>query len=254
MQTIRFKTKPRSWSGYTPKPNNKLKYLNANFVRFHSHGEIENDNSFINCVTIAKNNPNTTYTLWTKRAEIVDRVKAQLKAEDKEFPSNLQLIYSNPVVGVPMSKPPRNFHGVFNVFPKSADKIKSNINCEGRCIECRVCYSDKLHDVKVINEIQKGREMEVGDIVCGGCYSDKHINQYRKTITKPFNNNSYWLHDGVRTIEELNEHVHTTIGQGKMTQINSINTNTTTNPYCIKMMQTARKIQKARRGYESRNS
>ena len=241
MQTIQFKTKPRNWSGYTPKPNNKLKYLNANFVRFHSHGEIENDNSFINCVTIAKNNPNTTYTLWTKRAEIVDRVKAQLKAEDKEFPSNLQLIYSNPVVGVPMSKPPRNFHGVFNVFPKGVDKTKNNINCEGKCIECRVCYSDKLHDVKVINEIQKGKEMQVGDIVCGGCYSDKHINQYRKTITKPFNNNSYWLHDGVRTIEELNEHVHTTIGQGKMTQINSINTNTTTNPYCIKMMQTARK-------------
>lgn len=230
MNIITFKNARRPKSEYVT--TKSLYHLTSNFARFHSHGEIENDYTLYNLVTIARHHTDTKFTLWTKRADIVARVKAKIK----QFPSNIRLIYSNPVVGVPMSKPPKNFHGVFNVFPKGVDEAKNNINCKGKCIECRVCYSDKLHDVKVINEIQKGKPMKQGDIVCKGCYSDKHIDQYRKTITKPFENNSYWLHEGIRNIDELNRYVHITDGQGKMAGIKSINTNTRTNPYCQKMI------------------
>jgi uncharacterized protein YlzI (FlbEa/FlbD family) len=103
--------------------------LNASYVRFNGHGELINPAHFDNIVRIAQKNPETTFTLWTKRASIVRAYGA--------VPDNLILIFSNPridrVIGVP-----RAFHKVFNNVDKGSD-IKQN--CTGRkCMDCLLCY------------------------------------------------------------------------------------------------------------------
>ena len=113
-------------------PRQYLPICPSNVGRFHSHGELINSNHLYNIINICLNQPMTTFTLWTKRKNIVTRV---LKNVDK--PKNLILIYSNPYVDKLDVKLPKHFDKVFN----NVSSRTSDVNCDRKCLECMKCYT-----------------------------------------------------------------------------------------------------------------
>ena len=83
-------------------------------------------------MNICLNQPMTTFTLWTKRSNIVSRV---LKNRDK--PKNLILVYSNKYIDKLDIKLPKHFDKVFN----NVSSRTNDVNCEGKCLECMKCYT-----------------------------------------------------------------------------------------------------------------
>ena len=150
------------------------------YFRFSSHGELINLNHLENLNNICLKNPKTTFTLWSKRFDIVKKF-----FDNNEKPSNLILIYSNPVLNKPLEKLPKYFDKTFNNIVKLSYKdyynqktmfidkkditkdfksnIKkdyetyknnfdkdNNINCFQKCINCLLCYTQ--NNVKTIIE------------------------------------------------------------------------------------------------------
>ena len=150
------------------------------YFRFSSHGELINLNHLENLNNICLKNPKTTFTLWSKRFDIVKKF-----FDNNEKPSNLILIYSNPVLNKPLEKLPKYFDKTFNNIVKLSYKdyynqntmfiskkditkdLKSNIkndyesyknnfdknnniNCFQKCIDCLLCYTK--NNVKTIIE------------------------------------------------------------------------------------------------------
>ena len=101
-------------------------------ARFNVHVELINEDHFKNIINICKNQPNTTFTLWTKRKHIVNKV-----CKTKKIPSNLIMVYSNKVVDSIMKEVPKHFDKVFNNVSNDSDKV----NCKGKCIDCMMCYT-----------------------------------------------------------------------------------------------------------------
>ena len=118
--------------------------ISDDIARFDSYGELINMIHFINYLYIAAGNPHTTFTLWTKRLDIVQEV---LLTRTK--PDNLILIYSSPVVDK-QADLPAGFNKVFTSYTRGGAQ---NINCHGACNTCRLCYSH--NDTVNINEIIK---------------------------------------------------------------------------------------------------
>lgn len=120
-------------------------------IRIHSFGEIINRVHFNNIMKLVFFNPQTHFSMWTKRVGII----REYLDEGWIIPKNLKLIYSNPKVDMEMDTIPDGFHSVFNVFTSSF--IKGNgigINCGGKsCKDCMLCYT--FNDVTVINEKKK---------------------------------------------------------------------------------------------------
>lgn len=115
-------------------------------VRFSSFGELENDIHLVNLLNIAIKNPQSHFTLWTKRANIVRQVLSR-----REKPANLTLIYSSPALNV-QAKRPSFFDKVFTVYQsKHANDNSVEINCGAKsCDGCRICYSD--NEIIYVNE------------------------------------------------------------------------------------------------------
>ena len=153
------------------------------YFRFSSHGELINLNHLENLNNICLKNPKTTFTLWSKRFDIVKKF-----FDNNEKPSNLILIYSNPVLNKPLEKLPKYFDKTFNNVIKLSYKdfynqkimfidkkdinktlranIKkdyetyknnfekdNNINCFQKCKDCLICYT--FNNVKTIIEKAK---------------------------------------------------------------------------------------------------
>ena len=153
------------------------------YFRFSSHGELINLNHLENLNNICLKNPKTTFTLWSKRFDIVKKF-----FDNNEKPSNLILIYSNPVLNKPLEKLPKYFDKTFNnviklsykdfynqktifidkkdinktlranikkdyeIYKNNFDK-DNNINCFQKCKDCLVCYT--FNNVKTIIEKAK---------------------------------------------------------------------------------------------------
>jgi hypothetical protein len=97
-----------------------------------------------NFYRIAERNPGTTFSLWTKRRDLIRNGRAA--------PANFILIYSNPSLSKIMHKVPALFHKVFNNVP--AD-FAGAANCTGqKCVECRICYTPGGENV-VIEHVKK---------------------------------------------------------------------------------------------------
>jgi len=112
-------------------PVDRMPYINAAIFRFHGHGELINSVHLENIYRIAEKNPATTFTLWTKRRDLIRTGRAR--------PDNFILIYSNPSLDKVMATPPARFDKVFNNVP--AD-YAGPANCTGqKCIDCRICYT-----------------------------------------------------------------------------------------------------------------
>ena len=110
-------------------------------TRFHSFGEIINGIHFQNFLKIAKLNPDTTFSLMTKRYDIV-----------MKYPKLNNIIYiaSSPLINIPISdkKILEYFDKIFTVY----DKENIEITCgHNDCLHCLKCYN-KSGDKK-INEL-----------------------------------------------------------------------------------------------------
>ena len=116
----------------------------SNIARFNGHGELVNAKHLENLFRICENQPKTTFSLWTKKKELVVRA---LKKRSK--PENMILIYSNPYPNT-IAPLPTYFDKTFNNV--TFDSLK--INCNMKCVECMMCY-DKTDKTKTIVEIVK---------------------------------------------------------------------------------------------------
>ena len=125
-------------SEYLPKPPNAL------YVRFSAHGELINLNHTINLFKICGLSPNTTFTLWTKRMNLVWKAIKQIGK-----PSNLILVYSAMGLDVETTVP-KYFDKVFIVQTKKNDKT----NCFGGCIDCLKCYTKTDTTTHIYEEIK----------------------------------------------------------------------------------------------------
>ena len=150
------------------------------YFRFSSHGELINLNHLQNLNNICLKNQKTSFTLWTKRFDLIKKFYDKNKK-----PSNLILIYSNPKLDKPLEKMPKYFDKTFNniiklslknylnqktmFIPKNEitkelkTKIKNDyeiyknnfnknnkVNCYQKCIDCLKCYTK--NNIKVIIE------------------------------------------------------------------------------------------------------
>ena len=120
-----------------PITTRQIPVINARYFRFHGHGELINKQHLENFYLIAEANPQTTFTLWTKRQALIRTARQK--------PGNMILIYSNPRLDRIMTKAPKAFDKVFNNVPKG---YEGAANCTGqKCIECLACYTHGGIDV-----------------------------------------------------------------------------------------------------------
>ena len=104
------------------------------YVRFSAHGDLINEIHIDNLMKIAAAYPDIFFALWSKRVTIV---RAYFKTH--KIPSNLQLVWSNPVVNKVVDIPPAPFHRVFNNVSHKGYKE----NCTGqKCKDCLLCYTN----------------------------------------------------------------------------------------------------------------
>ena len=135
-------------------PKEELPYVNAEFCRLESHGDLINETHLENYVNLCKKNRHAKFSLWTKQWHIVENYFATHKA-----PKNLTIIFSSLMVNKQMDIQKYKDMGlkckVFTVYDKKYLKEHKDvvINCGARsCITCQKCYTSKE---EVINEIQK---------------------------------------------------------------------------------------------------
>jgi hypothetical protein len=121
----------------------EIPIINKLYFRFNSFGDLINKIHLINLMRIVKKNPNTTFTLWTKRIHLV---KGMIK------PNNFILIYSNPIMDNKDIKIPNKiFDKIFNVYSKKyAQENNIQINCKQSCLDCLICYTH--NSINIINE------------------------------------------------------------------------------------------------------
>ena len=116
-----------------------LPIINSAFFRFNAHGELALDKkqgtiNLENYVNIAIKNPHCTFSLWTKRFDIIKPY-----FDNHEKPKNLILIYSSPLTNHIMTKVPKHFDKTFNTVVET-DFVEKQ-NCTGqKCKDCLLCY------------------------------------------------------------------------------------------------------------------
>ena len=135
-------------------PKEELPYVNAEFCRLESHGDLINETHLENYVNLCKKNRHAKFSLWTKQWHIVENYFTTHKA-----PKNLTIIFSSLMVNKQMDIQKYKDMGlkckVFTVYDKKYLKEHKDviINCGARsCLTCQKCYTSKE---EVINEIQK---------------------------------------------------------------------------------------------------
>ena len=127
----------------------ELPYYNSAIFRLEAFGDLINKTHLLNYVRIAEKNPQTTFTLWTKRRFLADQL-----FDKYPKPSNFKLIYSSIMIDQPV-EPGDHADKSFTVYSKPFIKEHSiKINCGSRdCMGCRLCYTD--NEVNHINEVLK---------------------------------------------------------------------------------------------------
>ena len=123
----------------------ELPVINHRYFRFESHGDLGSLIHLQNLINIAKYNPNTRFTLWTKMYKLAEK---GFKKYGK--PKNFTVVYSSLMIDKPLDIKKFNFADkIFTVFSKENNKVK--INCgDKKCIDCQTCYAKTR--TKYINE------------------------------------------------------------------------------------------------------
>jgi hypothetical protein len=113
--------------------NNDIPIINNKYVRLHSFGELYNLNHLMNFISIANKNIDTTFTLFTKRLNLIKEV-------ENLIPKNMIIIASSMHLNIPLNKEdiPERVNKVFTVYDK---KSEVTINCSQACSSCMKCYN-----------------------------------------------------------------------------------------------------------------
>jgi hypothetical protein len=140
----------------TNRPLQNIPKTNAKFFRLSAEGDLHNEQHFLNFMLIARANPKTHFTLWTKREDIVMAVLAK-----HPKPRNLHLIKSSFMMNRPDPRP-AGFDKVFTVYtPEYIKEHHVKINCGAKsCMSCKLCYTNNA--VHTINERLKPGSRLVG--------------------------------------------------------------------------------------------
>ena len=125
-------------------PIQYLPKFNSIAVRFNAHGELINQTHLINLFNICKANLRVTFTLWTKRTDILKKV---LRTHKK--PKNIILIFSNSKLDAPI-KPSKIYDKTFNYVTSQT----SEINCFKDCFNCMKCYDQSDPDEIITEHIK----------------------------------------------------------------------------------------------------
>ena len=135
-------------------PEDNIPFINVKYFRFQSHGELINTNHLLNLVNICIKNHHTTFTLWTKRKDLILEY-----GKYNTFPDNLILVYSSSKLD-DKSKLPKHFNKVFTVFSKPYRYI----NCHGACKDCLKCYTKNktIYINEVVKKYAKHKEVKNG--------------------------------------------------------------------------------------------
>jgi len=108
------------------------------YVRLLSHGELDNLTQLYNFQKIALLNPETHFTMWTKRVDLIE------KADFLEPASNLRIIASSPYIGIKAEVDHSRIDGVFTVYQKG-EVPEDSFHCAGKkCATCMHCYTSRL--------------------------------------------------------------------------------------------------------------
>ena len=137
-------------------PKRELPFVNAQYCRFESHGDLINETHLENYLRICKHNPSTKFSLWTKMYKLCYKYFSTHKP-----PKNFTLIISSLMMNQPMTKMLERFKelGVrtrlFTVYDKEyiAEHPEVKINCGGNhCLSCLRCYKGRN---EIVNELLK---------------------------------------------------------------------------------------------------
>ena len=141
-----------------PLGDKDIPVVNASIFRFESFGDLLSMKHLCNYITIARRNPNTTFTLFTKmKSVILDYLHL-----GELFPDNFLIVLSQSAIDSTTSTEYSELLElcpnckVFRVFTKKyAEDDHIPINCGGnKCIKCQRCYKRDNHE-HFINEILK---------------------------------------------------------------------------------------------------
>lgn len=116
-----------------PLPENLLKWAPLGSHRIQAFGELINDNHWSNCMKLAELNPQSKFTIWTKRWDIIEN-------SDYYIPNNLQIIVSGDYLSNDLKSE------IFPTFLVSQTPPETyHIKCAGKCINCQYCYGWSRH-------------------------------------------------------------------------------------------------------------
>jgi len=115
-----------------PIPESLLSWAPLDSHRIQAFGELLNDAHWGNCVKLAICNPQSKFTIWTKRTDLIEKSKWRT-------PENLQVIAS----GTYLSNDLIPGYPTFLVSKKEPE-IKY-WKCQGKCVECQYCYGWSRH-------------------------------------------------------------------------------------------------------------
>ena len=138
----------------------------AHKLRFDSDGELLNDIHADNLIAIAKANPSSTDSIWTKDADTLEG--AFNRAGGK--PANLICGISSPQINIP-AKPREWANFIFTVYTPEGLKralARGEYSCNGRkCMECNYrCYdreANKEGPVYIAELLRKPHNMKKAD-------------------------------------------------------------------------------------------
>lgn len=134
-------------------PESMLPRIYSDIARFETHGDWVNLNSAINEMNIAKFNPNTHFTVWTKRADLLFK----LAKAGYQQPRNLHIKLSSPRLNHELPQTVKeklasygwtvSYFTVVSLahlqeqYTKEDLQTKNIITCGGRdCRSCMRCY------------------------------------------------------------------------------------------------------------------
>lgn len=139
-------------TNYSLSENQLPDLFNISNFRFEAFGDVYNLCQLRNYVNICKKNPNTNFSIWTKKIYLFRALFVNL-CEPK--PQNLTIVYS----GTYLNKIPyigKSLDEIvdirFTVFTKEFAKENNiEINCEKKCRSCMKCYGRKSNTRNIVD-------------------------------------------------------------------------------------------------------
>lgn len=128
---------------------NQIPNIFEHTMRLHAHGELINYTHLLNYIAIAVRNPRTTFALWTKRKNLINKAAAA-----GLIPDNLILVYSHPKTDKAAISIPVNFDKVFSGTVTGATN-SSEFECTGKsCADCMACYTKDSGHNHIVEKIK----------------------------------------------------------------------------------------------------